>query len=133
MNPYYASVAERAGHRCEYCRAPESIFNFNFEVDHIVPVALDGTDDRSNLALACPACNVYKSNWTVGTDIETHADAPLYHPRRDHWPDHFRVNPAGAMIEALTAVGRVTVVRLQINHPVQLEARLLWVQLGLFP
>ena len=27
MNPRYARVAGRAGHRCEYCRAPEAIFN----------------------------------------------------------------------------------------------------------
>jgi hypothetical protein len=23
MNPHYQAVAERAGHRCEYCRAPD--------------------------------------------------------------------------------------------------------------
>ena len=39
MNPRYAPVAERAGHRCEYCRAPEAIFNFPFEVEHIVPTS----------------------------------------------------------------------------------------------
>jgi hypothetical protein len=27
MNPLYFLVAERAYHRCEYCHAPESIFN----------------------------------------------------------------------------------------------------------
>lgn len=31
MNPQYAAVAERALHRCEYCHAPEVIFNFAFE------------------------------------------------------------------------------------------------------
>jgi len=30
MNPHYARVAQRAGHRCEYCRAPEAVFNFPF-------------------------------------------------------------------------------------------------------
>ena len=37
MNPNYPFVAERACHRCEYCHAPEAIFNFPFEVEHIVP------------------------------------------------------------------------------------------------
>ena len=37
MNPQYAEVARRAGHRCEYCHAPEVIFNFPFEVEHILP------------------------------------------------------------------------------------------------
>ena len=38
MNPLYAPVAARAAHRCEYCRAPEVIFNFRFEVEHIIPL-----------------------------------------------------------------------------------------------
>jgi hypothetical protein len=32
MNPLYFLVAERAHHRCEYCHAPESIFNAVLEV-----------------------------------------------------------------------------------------------------
>ena len=37
MNDWYPLVAERAGHRCEYCLAPEAVFNFPFEVEHIFP------------------------------------------------------------------------------------------------
>lgn len=33
MNRYYAAIAGRANHRCEYCQAPELIFNFPFQVD----------------------------------------------------------------------------------------------------
>ena len=36
MSPRYALVAARAKHRCEYCHAPEAIFNFPFEVEHIL-------------------------------------------------------------------------------------------------
>jgi pyruvate-formate lyase-activating enzyme len=36
-HPQYTLVAKRAKHRCEYCHAPEIIFNLAFEVDHIVP------------------------------------------------------------------------------------------------
>ncbi|XWK90165.1 MAG: hypothetical protein U7127_08970 [Phormidium sp.] len=28
MNPFYTLVADRATHRCEYCHAPELVFNF---------------------------------------------------------------------------------------------------------
>jgi hypothetical protein len=52
MNPHYSRAAERAGHRCEYCQAPEAIFNFPFEVEHILPPGRGGTDDESNLALS---------------------------------------------------------------------------------
>jgi hypothetical protein len=52
MNPHYPLVAERARFRGEYCRAPESIFNLNFEVEHIVPRSKGGADDPLNWALA---------------------------------------------------------------------------------
>ena len=55
MNPHYTAVAERAAHRCEYCHAPEAIFNFSFEVEHVMPTSREGTDDITNLALACTA------------------------------------------------------------------------------
>ena len=133
MNPFYAAVALRARRRCEYCRAPEDIFNFHFEIDHIFPGTLGGTNDLDNLALACPACHLYKSNALTGFDTVTQTDAPLFHPRRETWDNHFRLNTQNGNIEGATSTGRATVSRLQINHPDQIEARLLWMQLNLFP
>ena len=52
MNPRYALVAERAEHRCEYCHAPEAVFNFPFEVEPVMPPASGGGDHPSNLALS---------------------------------------------------------------------------------
>jgi 5-methylcytosine-specific restriction endonuclease McrA len=60
MNPHYELVALRVGHRCEYCHAPEAVFNFPFEVEHIIPLVRDGADAAYNWALACRACNVRK-------------------------------------------------------------------------
>ena len=60
MNPYYTMIAERANHRCEYCQAPELVFNFPFEVEHITPLSRQGTNDEANLALACRSCNLHK-------------------------------------------------------------------------
>jgi 5-methylcytosine-specific restriction endonuclease McrA len=68
MNPHYPAVARRANHRCEYCRAPEAIFNFPFEVEHVLPSAAGGSDDESNLALTCRSCNVHKSSHLTGPD-----------------------------------------------------------------
>jgi hypothetical protein len=51
MNPQYAEVARRAGHRCEYCRAPEIIFNFPFEVEQIVGMAFGSC--RLSVVLFC--------------------------------------------------------------------------------
>lgn len=51
MNPRYPSVALRARHHCEYCGAPESMFNFPFEVELIQALAQGGEDSETNMAL----------------------------------------------------------------------------------
>ena len=60
MNPFYHLVADRACHRCEYCHAPELVFNFPFEVEHIIPTSRGGANVEINLALACRSCNLRK-------------------------------------------------------------------------
>ena len=61
MNPHYPLVAPRAAHHCEYCRAPEAVFNMAFEVEHIIPPLHGGLDEASNWALACRSCNLCTS------------------------------------------------------------------------
>ncbi|HET6573728.1 MAG TPA: HNH endonuclease [Fimbriiglobus sp.] len=131
MNPRYAAVARRAGHRCEYCRAPEAAFNFPFEVEHVTPTSAGGSDAAANLALACRSCNLRKSDAVTGRDGQS--KERLLHPREDRWPDHFRVDPDTGVIEGLTAIGRATIERLDLNHPLQLAARSVWARLGLYP
>jgi len=133
MNWHYAGVAERAGHRCEYCHAPEAIFNLPFEVEHIVPTSRGGPNDESNLALACRACNLYKSDQQSGVDETTQEVVRLFHPRRDRWDEHFRVEPEDNAIQGLTPIGCVTVACLRMNRDVQREARRSWIQLRLYP
>jgi hypothetical protein len=133
MNPLYFLVAERAGHRCEYCHAPESIFNAVFEVEHINPVAAGGDDREDNLALACRSCNSFKGNRSSHLDPQLGREERFYHPRTDRWEDHFLAIPESSKISALTAIGRVTVIGLRFNSPPQVTARQFWIQLGLFP
>ena len=133
MNPLYADVASRAGHRCEDCRAPESIFNFPFEVEHVIPPGQGGTDESTNLALACRSCNLRKGTHVTGTDPETNTTTDLFHPRRHDWSAHFRAEKESGTMVGLTTMGRATVVRLDMNSPTQLTARVQWGQLGLFP
>jgi HNH endonuclease len=133
MNRHYAHVAERAGHRCEYCHAPEAIFNLAFEVEHIVPTSRGGSYDESNLALACRACNLYKADQQSGVDEATRELVPLFHPRHDHPESHFRVDSEDGSIQGLTPIGRVTVACLRMNRDVQREARRSWMQLKLYP
>ncbi len=133
MNPLYPEVAARAGHRCEYCRAPEAAFNFPFEVEHIIPVVLKGRDAEHNLALACRACNVCKGAQVKHMDPVTRDVVRLYRPRDDNWHEHFVVDRTTGVIEGRTSIGRATVARLAMNSAAQLAARQVWIRLALFP
>jgi hypothetical protein len=133
MNRRYAQVALRAAHRCEYCRAPEAVFNFPFEVEHIVPKSRGGGDEDDNLALACRACNLLKASRVSGIDSETQDEIRLFDPRQQQWDEHFRIEPGTGITAALTAVGRVTITLLEMNSESQVAARRQWMRLGLFP
>ena len=133
MNPHYTEVALRAGHRCEYCHAPEAVFNLPLEVEHVVPIAHGGEDTTTNWALACRACNLYKATHVSGSDPEGHMVVRLFHPREDRWDDHFQVAPESGEMMGRTPIGRATVVRLGLNSVAQVAARLQWMRLSLFP
>jgi 5-methylcytosine-specific restriction endonuclease McrA len=126
-------VELRAGQRCEYCRAPQWIFNSPFHIEHIIARARDGSDDLNNLALSCGACNFAKSSAIEGIDPETGLLVPLFNPRTQLWADHFTVSPDGSAILGTTAIGRASVLVLNMNVARQTEARVLWVRLGIFP
>jgi hypothetical protein len=132
MNPKYALVASRAGHICEYCRAPEAVFNLPFEVEHIKPLSQGGDDSENNLALSCRSCNLYKSDAVSGFDQESQNKIRLFNPRLDVWNEHFAIDRKNSEIEGLSAIGRVTVSRLRINGKAQITARIQWLKLGLF-
>ena len=132
MNPHYPTVAARAAHRCEYCYAPEVVFNSPFEVEHVFPPLRGGSDDDSNRALACRSCNVFKRDYVDGLDLETGSTERLFHPRLDGWSEHFRIEAETGRILGLTPVGRATIERLRINSPSQVSARRQWARLGLF-
>ena len=133
MNPHYHFVALRAENRCEYCRAPERIFNFPFEVEHIIAQALGGLDEESNLCLACRSCNLFKRDFLAWLDEVTQTEVRLFHPRQAEWSEHFQLNAETGEIQGLTSIGRATVARLRMNTPSQLTARLFWVRLEIFP
>ncbi|MFH7245502.1 MAG: HNH endonuclease [Spirulina sp.] len=133
MNPYYTAVAQRANHRCEYCKAPEVVFNFPFEVEHIIPLSRQGSDDDSNLALACRSCNLRKGNRISGFSSHSNLETRFFHPREDRWNDHFQINAESGEIMGITLIGEVTIEYLKMNSPPQVAARQLWIRLNLFP
>ena len=133
MSPHYIAVSHRAAHRCEYCHAPEAIFNLSFEVEHNIPVSREGVDAETNLALACRSCNLHKADHINAVDELTQSLVRLFNPRLDSWNDHFGAVGETGELEGFTAIGRATVERLRMNSPPQRAARLQWIRAGLFP
>jgi len=133
MTPHYPVVADRAGHRCEYCHAPEVVYNFPFEVEHIVPPGKGGDETHENLALSCRSCNVHKSDRTEFQDSESGINSRLFNPRSDAWNAHFEFDANRGVLSGRTSIGRATVACLQINSAAQQFARQQWVRLNLFP
>lgn len=133
MNPLYSRVADRAGHRCEYCHAPEVLFNFPFEVEHITPLSRQGTSSEENLALSCRSCNLHKGTRVSSIDVESETEVDFFHPRRDLWDEHFEADLQTETIRGISLTGRVTVAALEMNSASQIAARQLWIRFGLFP
>ncbi len=53
-------VRDRSGNRCEYCLSHQDYIMGRLQIDHIQPIVKGGTDDISNLCLACELCNQLK-------------------------------------------------------------------------
>jgi hypothetical protein len=132
VNPNYRFVAARAKHICEYCHAPEAVFNLPFEVEHIIPSALGGKNEESNLALSCRSCNLYKSDSVSFFDEETGKEVRFFNPRKDVWSEHFFINKTSGEMQGLTKIGKATISRLRINSDAQRAARFQWLKLGFF-
>ena len=125
-------VAKRARYLCEYCQTQRRIV-VSMQIDHIIPQSAGGATQFDNLCLACSGCNGYKLDYQFGFDPLTGIDAPLFHPRQQHWDDHFRWSDDSLRLIGLTAIGRATVSRLRINRAEAIESRRVWVGVGKHP
>ena len=121
-------VRTRAAECCEYCRLPESAVSITFHVEHIVAQQHQRDDDPSNLALACDRCNLYKGSNLTSIDPQTHEVVRLFHPRNDHWHEHFEWRDAIAL--GKTPTGRATVHLLNINAKRRVHLRQQLIQRG---
>jgi hypothetical protein len=101
------------------------------EPDHIIPKQHDGETSADNLALACARCNRYKG-YNIGSyDPDTGALVPFYNPRTQKWSGHFQLEEA--IIQPLTAAGRVTIKMLHLNDPDRIEERERLIEIRLYP
>ena len=118
-----ALVRERAGNHCEYCRIHQEDSPLAaLHIEHIRPLKHGGSDDESNLCLACIDCNLHKGPNLTGIDPLTDAITPLFHPRQQRWDEHFRWDDLYIICQ--TDVGRTTIRVLCMNSAEQLELRM---------
>lgn len=124
-------VAFRAGARCEYCRMHQSLQGATFHIEHVRPLRLGGTNDFENLALACPSCNLQKSD-RVAIDLKGGEEpVPLFNPRDSEWSEHFEWDDYD--IRAKTEIGNATIIALDLNHYRRIKIRQAEQLFRLFP
>lgn len=115
-------VRRRAADRCEYCQLHQDDSPLAaLHIEHIRPRKHGGTDDESNLCLACIDCNLRKGPNLTGIDPQGGEVTPLFHPRQQKWDEHFAWQ--GIRITGRTAIGRTTVQVLEMNSDDQLNLR----------
>jgi hypothetical protein len=114
-------VRQRAADRCEYCLLRQEHCELTHHVEHIVARQHGGSDDASNLALACHRCNLSKGPNLTAIDPVTCEIVPLFHPRSGNWSENFLLE--GERVIGLTAIGRATVQLLAMNDIRRLELR----------
>lgn len=102
-----------------------------FHIEHVVPSSAGGSDGLDNLCLACPSCNLKKSNRVDVPDSDTGAALRLFNPRTDRWADHFGWN--GAEVVGRTPLGSAMIVAFDLNHSRRVTIREAEAVFGLFP
>ena len=132
-------VRQRANQRCEYCQIPEEEFHAAtaFHEEHIKPRVLFSADDPevdslSNLAWACPRCNLSKHDKSEAVDPKNNESTPMFNPREDTWSEHFKAHKSGNIV-GLTIKGRATVEALRFNNEERVRNRFTLFLRGLWP
>ncbi|MGL6344489.1 MAG: HNH endonuclease [Waterburya sp.] len=126
-------IRTEAANRCGYCLSLQKYVLGVLEIEHIIPQAKGGTDEPSNLWLACRLCNSYKGVQTTALDPKTGKNTQLFNPRQQKWSQHFQWSNDGTQVEGKTAIGRATVNALQLNNFIAVTVREQWVQAGWHP
>jgi hypothetical protein len=101
-------------------------------VEHIVPVVAGDTLAVDNLCLSCYRCNEFKGPRQEALDPRDGQTVPLFHPRRQRWADHFAWRD-GVTIVGLAPAARATIDLLHLNNEWIVQARRIWIRVGLQP
>ncbi len=128
-----AKIRRQAQFRCGYCLSSEILLGASMEIEHLIPLAIGGTNSEENLWLACRRCNGFKGVQTEAVDPATKQLTTLFNPRAQYWQEHFQWNEDGSLIVGLTPCGRATVTTLKLNASEICATRRLWASVGWWP
>jgi 5-methylcytosine-specific restriction endonuclease McrA len=124
-------VKERAADRREYCLARDDDVLLPHQPDHVIAEQHGSEATVENLALACIHCNRHKGPNIASIDPNTGHLTPLFNPHTQNWAEHFILD--GAYILPQTAVGRVTIRLLDLNHPDRVRVRQALIKASRYP
>lgn len=95
-------IAHRARGCCEYCQTPHDYSPDTFNVEHIISLFENGTNDLFNLAFYCGGCNNRKRDKIKALDPETNILISLFNPRTDKWNEHFQWSDNFSIVVGIT-------------------------------
>jgi len=124
-------ITARAGGCCEYCQMHQSLQGATFHIEHVIPRVRGGVSDSSNLALACPSCNLHKADRVSSQTNASTVAVVFFNPRSDVWAEHFEWDDYTLI--GKTEVGRVTIQALDLNQERRIKIRQAEQLFGLFP
>ena len=92
------NILQRDKHTCQYCgRTPPEV---TLVIDHLLPVAHDGTDDPDNLVTSCEDCNAGKSDKLIKDFTGGYT--------KDEWRDQIHAKRLEVIKERRAHIGQVT-------------------------
>ena len=132
-NPERNFILQRANGCCEYCLSRYDFSVETFEIEHIIALILNGTNELSNLAFSCGGCNSRKGKKAFAIDPITGENCALFNPRIDKWYDHFEWTEEYSKVCGLTPIGRATVEQLNLNRQGVVNLRRALYPMGVHP
>lgn len=101
-------LIEDFGKMCGYCGKNSDIMHEKFHIDHFVPVSLDSEREKDyyNLVLACPKCNLTKSNkWpTKDRTLANDGEIGFVDPATKEYDQHIERDEQG-FLKGITSLG----------------------------
>jgi hypothetical protein len=100
------------------------LLGVDFHIEHVIARQHGGRDVESNLALACPECNLRKGPNIATIDPDSGKIVPVFNPRMESWSDHFEERDGFFVGKTATGRGTVTLLAFNLLNRVRLRRKI---------